>query len=254
LVHYVTEAIAQPPAARKLQTTQMAPPLRQSRPPTPRLKLLLDRFALCLSRSHRVDGLWVGGFLLDKHSLVFERVDAALSLIKTYDPLRYRRILCDVERIWVFLVPGGLGQFRRSLKSCDIDERFVLAETTRPEQIAAVIVHEATHARLFHCGIGYEAELRARVEAVCCRRELAFAARLPDGDQIRDEGERRLAGYPSEYWTAEAFSERFDKGSADALRYLGSSELFIRNAFRLRAVLMFIRRLINRLKQLLSKP
>src|SRR4051794_39550361 len=170
------------------------------------LQLLLDRFALCLSRSRRVEGLWIGGFLLDKHSLVFERVEAALNLIKTYDPLRYQRLLRDLERIWVFLVPGGLGQFRQSLNCCDLHERFVLAEATRPDQMAAAMVNEATHAGLIHCGIGYEPQFRARVEAVCFRRELAFAAKLPNGELIQREGESRLSNYRADdYWADEAF-------------------------------------------------
>ena len=67
---------------------------------------------------------------------------------------------------------------------CVIDERFVVDEGTTPEMIASVIVHEATHARLFRMGIGYEEGRRARVEQVCLRRELAFAAKLPDRAKV----------------------------------------------------------------------
>jgi hypothetical protein len=247
--------MAQPPAGRKPQTT----PMPRTISPSPRLAIrptLLDRIAVWLSPGKRIDGIWVGCFfLVSDCSRVLGRVEEALSLIKVYDPLRYNRLVRDIDRVWVTLLPASLGQFRDPLKSCDLDERFVVADTTRPEQIAAAIVHEACHARLTGRGIGYQPELRARVEAVCFRRELAFAGKLPDGAQIRDEGERRLTGYPSDYWTTKGFSERYDNGAADTLRYLGRSELFIRNAFRLRAVLMPIRRFVHRLRRFLgAKP
>ena len=78
--------------------------------------------------------------------------------------------------------------------------------SSRPELIASVIVHEATHARLMRCGIGYEEELRARVEKVCLRRELAFAAKLPNGEQIRAQTDPELGYLPPSYWTNEAFA------------------------------------------------
>ena len=59
-----------------------------------------------------------------------------------------------------------------------LDERFVTNPETTIERIASVIVHEATHARMERCGIGYAEDQRARIETVCFRRELAFAVRL----------------------------------------------------------------------------
>jgi hypothetical protein len=41
------------------------------------------------------------------------------------------------------------------------------------------IVHEATHARLRHCGIQTTEANEGRVEALCVRQEIAFAHRLP---------------------------------------------------------------------------
>ena len=49
-----------------------------------------------------------------------------------------------------------MASFNHSLNACQLDERFVLDEKSGPELIASVIVHEATHARLMRCGIGYE--------------------------------------------------------------------------------------------------
>jgi hypothetical protein len=207
-----------------------------------------------MSHSRRIDGLWVGCWVRGdlNPSAALDRVEAALGLIKLYDPLRYERLRRDLERIWVNLLPGNWGEFNRTLRMCVLDERFVLAEATRPEQIASTIVHEATHARLMRCGIGYETERRARVEAVCFRRERAFAAKLPDGELARDEAERRLTGYPLDFWTDEGRRNRFDQGMVDGLRYLGVPDFLIRALLGVRAPVRSVRRITQRLKDFIG--
>jgi hypothetical protein len=222
--------------------------------PSPRLAArfdrLLDRLALRLSDSRRIDGMWVGCFGVEKSGDALGRVEEALRLIKTHDSLRYDRLLRDVDRIWVNLLFGSNAAYRHPLRLCVLDERFVLGDTTRPEQIASVIVHEAAHARLMRCGIGYQAELRARVEAVCFRRQRAFAAKLPDGEETRVDAESRLAGYPADFWTDDAFRARFEQGGAEALRFDGTPDFLIRAVLRFRGLLARIHRLIQRLKRL----
>ncbi len=167
----------------------------------------------------------------------------ALYLIKAYDPLRYDRLIRDLERVWVRLIPDSLGSFNESLNACELDTRFVLAETSFPEVIASTIVHEATHARLLRCGIGYEQELRARVEAVCLRSELAFAAKLPNGEQARERAERTLELCAThDYWTNRAFNDRFVEGGAEALRHLGVPHWLVRTTLALRALRLSLSR------------
>jgi hypothetical protein len=210
-----------------------------------RLELLLDRLALKFSQSRRIDGLWVGCFGVAKSGEAFARVEEALGLIKRYDLLRYNRLLRDFDRIWVNLLPGNDAEYRNILRSCVLDERFILADSTQPEQIASTIVHEATHARLMHCGIGYQAEIRARVEAACFRRQHSFAAKLPRGEEARADAESRLAGYPCDFWTNDAIRARFEQGAADALRFAGTPVFLIRALFRVRASVVHLRRMFN---------
>jgi len=141
---------------------------------------------LWLSSGKRIDGLWVGTYFQTNAEPVMRRIEEALRLIKVHDPRRYDRLRKDLTRIWVRLVPGALARYVPVLETCEVDERFVLAETSSPELIAAAIVHEATHARLWRRGIGYDEGLRARVEAACFRRELAFAAKLPNAERVRE--------------------------------------------------------------------
>jgi hypothetical protein len=128
-----------------------------------------------LSVSKRVDGLLVGTWESGaKAQAVFRRVEGALHLIKTHDRLRYERLLRDLERLRVWVLPGGSGSYNKALRSCELDTRYVLAETSSLEMIASTIVHEATHARLMHCGIGYETELRARGGSGLCAQTARF--------------------------------------------------------------------------------
>lgn len=190
---------------------------------------VVDRVMMWLSTSRRIDGLWVGTY--SNAGQVMPRVEEALALIKTRDPLRYRRILKDVGRVWVNLTPGVAARFKFGIRTCELDERFVLAETSSPEAIAAVIVHEATHARLEHRGIGYDERIRGRVEGVCARRELAFAKLLPDGEQAREAAEARLA-LPLATWTDAAGLERNLQASLEILRDRGAPSWMIRWAER----------------------
>jgi len=184
-----------------------------------------------LSVSKRIDGLLVGTWESDaKAEAVLSRVEGALGLIKAHDRIRYERLVRDLERVRVWLLPGVSGSYKKALRSCELDSRYVLAEKSSLEMIASTIVHEATHARLMRCGIGYETELRARVEAVCARRELGFANKLPNGNQVRESAERilELCAADDGYWSNTEFEERHVEGSIEALRHLGVPDWLVR--------------------------
>src|SRR5215472_6109938 len=153
---------------------------------TPRttLQLWLERLMLNSSKSRYVDGLWIGAFEDKKTAQqILTRLEAALALIKHYDRFRYDRIVRDLRRIWVTLLPTNIANFAYQIEACQIDSRYFLADTTTLEMIASTIVHEATHARLWR--FGYDEALRSRIEAICIRREIAFVAKLPNSEQIR---------------------------------------------------------------------
>ncbi len=164
----------------------------------------------------------VGGLVIaySKGSKAADKVAAALQLIQDVDPLRYRRMVLDLKQIWITTIPGAAGQFVRSTLTCELDERFVMREDISVAEVANAIVHEAAHARIDRCGIGYEEELRSRIEEVCMRRELAFAARLPDGERIHRWVEARRNG--SVDYSNTGFNTREMAGIRDALIHLGT--------------------------------
>jgi hypothetical protein len=205
---------------------------------------LVTRLMLRWSLSRQVDGLWIGSFD-DKEAAEadLDRVEAALNLIKTYDPQRYRRLLRDLDRVWVLPIAEGLASFNCSIWACNLDPRHVRDEAKSPERIAASIVHEATHARLRRCGIGYPQELRTRVEAVCFRRERAFAARLPNGEPIREQADQSPAAYAGQdYWTDEAFRIRDEVEVVTMLQYRGVPSPLARAVGAIRSLRLRLRR------------
>lgn len=184
---------------------------------------LIDRLSLHWSKGVCIDGLWVGAETVDdKSEPILRRLEEALCLIKTHDPLRYRRITRDLKRVWALWIPHPTTCFDHRLHACMLNTRFVLAEASTPESIAQMIVHEATHARLWGCGIGYQEEHRARVEAVCVRRELAFAAKLPNGQRAREWAEHSLVSHcdPANLTNAALDKQRVDQ-TIEELRRLG---------------------------------
>ena len=175
------------------------------------------------------------------------RAEDALLLIKQHSPLDYARITRELERIWVSLSFHGLGEYNHSLRACLLDERYVADPATSIEQIACTIVHEATHARLERYGIGYEEQRRARIEAICFRRELAFASGLPDSAQLQQDIARCLDWYqanPEQFHDAR-FQENHTAGGIEALRYLGTPDWIIRAILMPLALISRARRLFR---------
>jgi hypothetical protein len=203
--------------------------MRKERHKPPQIRpRLVDRMGLAMSTSRHVDGVWIGSRRGSPEDLT--RVEGALLLIKQHSPLDYARIIRELERIWVTLSFHGLGQYDHSLKACILDERYVADSATTVERIAATIVHESTHARLERYGIEYKQELRTRIEAICFRREFAFAARLPNGAELQQEIAQCLEWYqanPGQFSNAQ-FRENHMVGGIEALRYSGAPDWLIR--------------------------
>ena len=196
-----------------------------------------DLIFLHFSRGEYVDGLWLG---VDdaKREPVVERLRAALSLIKSYDPLRYHRLTRDLKRIWATPLHGPRACFYYRLDACSLNPQYVLAEWMTPELLAATIVHEATHARLWAMGFRYEEEARHRIEAICVRRELVFSGKLPHGQQVRDRAEEALTRYctPTSLSNA-AFAKSRDDYAMEELRRSGAPEWVSRGVFVLLRIL-----------------
>lgn len=70
--------------------------------------------------------------------------------------------------------------------------------------LAMVIVHEATHARIDNRGIAYYVEDRERIEAACVRQEALFARALPGGEALADAEVKMLE---NPWWSDQSMEE-----------------------------------------------
>jgi hypothetical protein len=123
---------------------------------------------------------------------VLTRLAQALDLIASYAPRRYRRMQQDLAGIVVqrFACRGAF--FPRE-RECLVELTFTVNPAHTVEEIAASIVHEATHARVAQrCGPLPEA-MRPREERLCRRAELEFGLALPKGQVVIERARRSLA-------------------------------------------------------------
>jgi len=176
-----------------------------------------------------------------------DEVERALALIKQHSPPDHARIVRELDRIWVNLVIHGVAEYVHSLKACVLDERFLADPVTTTEKVASTIVHEATHARIERYGIAYDEDRRARIEAICFRRELAFIARLPDQDKLLEDVEKTLSWYAhSDQFSDCQLMAKYESGGIEALVYLGMPKWLIRAVIIARKLTVGVKKLARR--------
>jgi hypothetical protein len=169
--------------------------------------LLINQFMFAVSRKHSRGDIKIA-MLFDKNgSAVASKIDQALNLISEFDPRRYQQIKRDVKRIWIAAAPGYCAEWMDELKTCVLDADYFRQVDILASEMATTIVHEATHALLDNFKIGYSEEIRAHVEQICIKSEIAFAKRLPDGRKLVEMAESKLQ-ISEDYWTNAQFQQR----------------------------------------------
>ena len=111
------------------------------------------------------------------------RLEGALALLAQYVPHHYRRLRRDFSG---FLIERRAyrGAFLPATRQCMVELTFVVNRTFSPAQVAATILHEAMHARLYARGIAVEAGESHRQERFCRRAEIEFGSLVPGGEPI----------------------------------------------------------------------
>jgi len=158
----------------------------------------LTRAVFALSNRRMISGLAVGVWAHsgNERAQLFDKLEGALKLIAYHDPRRFGLLSKYIKRVVILVHPHARGSFLAALDACLLDSGFALSQETTVSQLALVIVHEATHARLWHLGFGYTEAERARLERTCTKAELAFARRLAvsERDKLVDQAQRDLEG------------------------------------------------------------
>jgi hypothetical protein len=122
---------------------------------------------------------------------VLERLTQALDLIATYAPRRFRRLQQDFAGIVVRRFPCR-GAFFPEPRECLVELTFTVNPRHTIAEIAASIVHEATHARVARMCGPLPPEQRAREERLCRRAELELGLALPDGAVVVERARNSL--------------------------------------------------------------
>ena len=110
---------------------------------------------------------------------VIQRLTAALDLIARYAPARYRRLRQDLSGFVVQRF-ACRGAFFPDTRECLTELTFTVNPRHGLPEIAASIVHEATHARVARMCRTRPPEGHAREERLCRRAELELGLALPE--------------------------------------------------------------------------
>jgi hypothetical protein len=119
------------------------------------------------------------------------RLTQALDLIASASPRRFRRLSTDLSGFLVQRFPCR-GAFFPANSECLVELTFAVNPEHSVAEIAASIVHEATHARIAsRCG-SLPPSLRPREERLCRRAELDFGLAVADATVV-ERARRSLA-------------------------------------------------------------
>ena len=138
----------------------------------------------------------------DLQETFLQAVMQALKLVAQKDPRRYRRIRRHLGFVVHHELHGLAAKYVRWPSACQVDFHCFESEgSTKPRsfQLAATLVHEATHGRLAsQWGVagGLPRETRFRMERLCLLEEARFASRVDP--RLRKVYEQAL--FRSERW------------------------------------------------------
>jgi hypothetical protein len=121
-----------------------------------------------------------------------ERLDGALALLEQYARHHYRRLPRDVTG---FLIERRAyrGAFLPATRTLLVELTFVVNRSFSLAQVAATILHEGMHARLYARGLATGAEESHRQERFCRQAEIDFGRLVPGGEPIVERALAALA-------------------------------------------------------------
>jgi hypothetical protein len=149
----------------------------------------------------------IGFLFCESRASIQEKLFNALDLLASASPQCLKRLRRHIRGILIMPLGTAVGEFFPPLKLCCLDEKHVSKDSTLAEEIAATLIHEATHARLHTIGIGYPASLHLRIEKLCHRREMWFGKKI--GSEAVCERAKKYLQQPDSFWAPEAQKTRW---------------------------------------------
>lgn len=170
------------------------------------------------SRARRLEGVEVRIFESEGNAKpLFAKLAEALKLIGEVEPSVLEHLQRDARCLLVTLGPGG--HFLQGSRICRLGIESVMK---RPSlQLAMLIVHEATHARLWGEGRRFRPEEQGEAEKLCVQAEVEFAARVPNSEAAIASALQLLN---TEWWT----DSNFKRNKTVLLRNMGCPEWLLR--------------------------
>ena len=122
-------------------------------------------------------GLRVSAVGVHETERAFKKLEVALLLLERADRPSFERLKVAVSRIVIGPIRHKLhALFVLRSKNCYINGDRILSFSE--VDIAVLLVHELTHARIEHAGVTHSPDRRMRIERRCVLQEIAFAQRL----------------------------------------------------------------------------
>jgi len=169
---------------------------------------MTDVYAMCIPEIVKAGARWLAVRIAEKRQVhgvtlvdlaretpdgqAAEGAAKALELIHQHDPAVWRRLVRDVRYVVVTKTFGTAGEYWVDSGWVLLNEAVVMRQMT--EFIAMVVVHEATHARLWRMGFGRCPD-RERIETACVEAEIRFARRLPGTANLIAGARAKLTRY-----------------------------------------------------------
>ena len=117
-------------------------------------------------------------------NILTARIDDALTLLRRTHPAVYARATRYVAVLAAISLHGRVGEYVHELKTCLIDSEYASSSNVGPVQIAIIIAHEASHARVRAAGIPFCEATSTRIERGAVRSEISILKRLPDRSNL----------------------------------------------------------------------
>ena len=108
--------------------------------------------------------------------------------------------------------PTHLACYWRNVGLCEIRSEYVANEGTSVLEVAMTLMHEGTHARLAARQLHRRGLSLAREERLAIRTEMALALRVPGGETVLADAQRRRAWPDSVYATNHMLQRRLLAG------------------------------------------
>ena len=141
----------------------------------------------------------------DEKPEILRKIESASGVMARYDDTRLTRLCRDVSTgVLVWPATGGaLAAYDPDTGLCHLNSDFVQRRDASELAIAALLVHEGTHARLWRCGFREKAHAdhrtRVRIERICTRAEISFALRVPGAETLVSSLRRQFDAIGPEY-------------------------------------------------------